>query len=738
MAVYRFEGPDGRIHRVEATTPEAAQQGLEQHFAKSTPAPADARIDRGAMRALADPRYANAAAAAAAKTAELGGQGRGGGRALVQGATFGFGDELAGLAGGVETAAGNLVKRMTGREIPYTAAQYRAALTDSERAAQSSFERENPGRNFAAQLIGGAVGGAKLGQAAMGGAKWFGGVVGRSAVLGGVTGGVAGAGYSEGDIGKRLPGTAKGAAIGTAIGAATPVAIRAAQAIPGMVRGAAPVNEPAAMAEAADALQEAGIDVRQVSTVAMGRLGDLIRQGRNPREAALAVVASTDLPVPVPMARGQRTGDPGQQLSENLMLRGARGTAAANQMRGLVAEQQDALRGNVAAITDTVAGGAPTARGAAGMGVSERLNSMFDAAKSGVDDAYNAARAVGEGARLPREQAPILGATLRESVSTFDPVRVPSVVRELDRIDNIAGSGSVTVRDLFDARARLSNLRASADTVEAAAARKASGALDSYINGAVTDDLLTGDPKTVSLWREAIRQRREFGRLFESGDLIEALTERAPRGGEMRALRVDAGDATNYILGRSDMGFVGKQNLYRDLTRLREVLGAQSQEWNGIRAEVFQRLGSQGEGAVEFGQRQFSGVKFQKAWNDFVRKDARLASELFSVEERATIDRFATIAARVTSPVKGGDNAPNTAVAAARLLGNLRFLRGLPFIKEMASELEVQANLGAARQATSPALGPALRPRAPVPPVSRPAVSAAVPGASGYAASRAR
>lgn len=33
MPVYRFEGPDGRVHRVEADTPEDAQAGLEQTFA---------------------------------------------------------------------------------------------------------------------------------------------------------------------------------------------------------------------------------------------------------------------------------------------------------------------------------------------------------------------------------------------------------------------------------------------------------------------------------------------------------------------------------------------------------------------------------------------------------------------------------------------------------------------------------------------------------------------------------
>lgn len=684
------------------------------------------------------PSQQRAEADARKRTEELGVGKRGGARALVQGAMFGYGDEFTAAVGAVDVMAANAVRRIKGEEIPYTSKEYQNALLQSEREELSRFAAEHPRRNFLGQLGGGLVGGGSAGSAALRGAKSLGGAVARSAAVGAASGAVAGAGYAEGGIRERVPAAAGGAVTGAAFGAAVPVAGRAVQAVPGAVRRAAAsvrapqIDEAAAMRQATEALAEAGIEVRQVSQASMGRIGDLIRRGRNPREAALGVVSTTDLPVPVPMLRGQRTGDPGQQLSENLMLRGARGSAPSRMVRGVVAEQQDALRGNVAAITDNVAAGAPVARGSGGQLASERLNTMYDEAKAGVDTAYDAARATGDGARLPREQMPVLGSQLRQAVETYDLAGVPRVKTELDRIDTIAGSGSVTVRDLFDARARLSNLRASSDQVEAGAARNASRALDAYINRAVTDDLFTGDPQTVNAWRTAIQRRREFGQLFESGDLIESLTERAPRGGEMRALRVDPGDATNYILGRSDMGFVGKQNLYRDLTRLRTVLGPQSQEWNSIRAEVFQRVGSQGEGGVEFGSRQFSGVKFQKAWQDFVRKDPRLAEELFTAEERATIDRFAAIAARVTSPVRGGDNSSNTAVAGARLLGNLKFLRGLPFVKELTGEFEAQVNVRAAARATSPDIGPAPRQPRTTPPSTPPVRPNAL--IAGYAA----
>ena len=35
MPVYKFEGPDGKIHKAEADTPEEAKAGLEEMWAKA-------------------------------------------------------------------------------------------------------------------------------------------------------------------------------------------------------------------------------------------------------------------------------------------------------------------------------------------------------------------------------------------------------------------------------------------------------------------------------------------------------------------------------------------------------------------------------------------------------------------------------------------------------------------------------------------------------------------------------
>lgn len=520
--------------------------------------------------------------------------------------------------------------------------------------------------------------------------------------------------------------------INMALSAGKPGRVTRPRAGPAMGAGAnTGARETRGMAEAEDALREVGINIRTVSTATMDRIRMQVRQGRNAREAALGIVANNELPVPLPMTRGQRTGQPGQQLAENLMLRGARGSAASRQMRGFVEEQQQSLRGNVDAIAANVTRGVPPERGAGVAGASERLNTMYDRADAGVNRAYEAARASTGDAILPPGERATASSRVREAVADFDEIDVAPVFRAIDRIGD---GNAITARNLFAERSRFVALQKGNDRTAVAAGR-AKRALDGYIDEALDRNLFSGDAAAVNLWREAISQRRDFGRQFEAGDLIQKLTQRVNRGGQMQTNLIDPGDAANYVLGRSDMGFVGKQNLNRDLERLRSVLGESSGEWNALRGEIFQRVASQGESGVEFGQRQFSGVKFQKAWQDFSRKDPRMASALFSEQERAQIDRFASLAARVTNPVKGGDNPSNTAVAAMRLLGNLRFLRGLPFVKEFATEVEAQVSLGAARAATSPryARAPMTAPDLSGPAralssVSRPAAAAVVAG----------
>jgi hypothetical protein len=391
-------------------------------------------------------------------------------------------------------------------------------------------------------------------------------------------------------------------------------------------------------------------------------VGPRLQGAIDPAEQALAAKTAGELPVPVPMSLGNLTGAPAQQMLENSLLRGAEGDIAAGVMQAFKGEQQGALRGNVEAVAAKM-GGKPVAAGEAGKAVSERLNTMRDAANDEINAAYKAAREQGENAMLASAKD-ARNSILEGLRSEYELDRIKGVANV---VESFGEGGAPTAREIYDMRTKLSNLTQSSDSVEGGAARKAVRALDSYIDGVVREDLLIGDPNAVKAWKEAIGKRAAFGKLFEGDDMIEALTERVQRGGGT-TLKVDPEEATNYILNRSSLGFIGKRNLGRDLKRLEKVLGKDSDEWNALRAETFMRIARAGEGAPEGGVPQFSGQNFMKAWERVKKEDPNVLGVMFTPEERALVDQFAEVAQKVTTPVKGGDNPSNSAITGKKLL----------------------------------------------------------------------
>lgn len=227
--------------------------------------------------------------------------------------------------------------------------------------------------------------------------------------------------------------------------------------------------------------------------------------------------------------------------------------------------------------------------GQGGAAIHARLNAARDAAATKVNELYNAARSTNaEQALIPRNEIPNVVDNLQTAVQHFDPVRVPAVQREIERL---SGRTDITAEDLFRSRSILSQLSSSSDAVEAQAARTARRALDGEIDR--LEPAMTGDPASVKAWRSANAARRQFGRNFEGNDLTQRLTDRSVHGDGM-ANTVAAEDASNVILGTN--GVTARPNVVRDLTRIRDTLGANSPEWQALQNEATDRLVGQGTG----------------------------------------------------------------------------------------------------------------------------------------------
>lgn len=371
-------------------------------------------------------------------------------------------------------------------------------------------------------------------------------------------------------------------------------------------------------------------------------------------EQAAIQAKAAGLPVPVPLTRGQITLSPVQQMEESALAKGVHGEGAAKVMKGQEERVGEALAGNVEAMQQKIAGQA-LEPGEGPRLAAEALNAQRNAAKAAVDAAYQKARESGTSAMLDTATAKaardeMLG-TLRSQYGTGNAIQ--NVMHE---VETFGADGAPTVQDMMEFRTRLSNLRSGTPSVETKAAGDAIKALDAHLSRLLTDDLIIGDPNAVKMWRAAVKSRADFGKLFEGKDAIQALTERAQRGGEM-GNKIDPQDAANYLFNRSDLGMIGKKDLTRDVKRIRDVLGPDSPEWAGVRSEVFQRLASAGRGPSTPGSPiNFSGQKFAEAWGKMNAKSPELVRTMFTPEERQMISDFADIAQRATAKVKGGDN----------------------------------------------------------------------------------
>ena len=132
-----------------------------------------------------------------------------------------FNDELAYLAGYIEQGAGNIMRRLGGKDIEVSADERGRAASEVYKGEQQAFAKAHPVQNSLAQFGGAtAFGPGKM-------AASFLGRVGQGATAGGVFGFAGG----EGNAMQRIPEALTGAAIGAV---ATPVAEKIAAPLAGL------------------------------------------------------------------------------------------------------------------------------------------------------------------------------------------------------------------------------------------------------------------------------------------------------------------------------------------------------------------------------------------------------------------------------------------------------------------------------------------------------------------------
>lgn len=474
----------------------------------------------------------------------------------------------------------------------------------------------------------------------------------EAALVEGASSKLSGAPYELWDI----PTGAVGGAGGELLG-------RAVQSLIGLARTRGPqaVIDQAGnlLPEYADMVRKAGLDPSQVSAAVAADIASMVSSGARGDQAAITAM-SRNLPVPVPMTRGAITGDVGQQLFEDMALKGVYGDMASNMMLGQNTKMQSALRSNLDAILENLnPTGAPIARGEGGKAAQEALVAKRAEQEIMADEMYDMARAR-TAVVSPDAAADVADAMRATYRAKYNPRTAPTVGALLDDFDEVAASGDIG--SMMNWREQVSGLRTGAPTVEGEAAGRIIKAFDARMGDMIDRALLSGDADAVAIWGMAIRNYADFASKWKSkGGILNLLTEEVGRDGE-RVLRVADTAAADAIFSATASGLATKTGLPRDLITLRTNLP--KEQWDQLRQEAFIRLMDRSymsEGTV-------SGLKFKKAWENLKDRNMGVVNGLFTKDEQKLLQQFADVAAQATDTAK---NTSNSAAAAGGIIQRL-------------------------------------------------------------------
>lgn len=290
---------------------------------------------------------------------------------------------------------------------------------------------------------------------------------------------------------------------------------------------------------------------------------------------------------------------------------------------------------------------------------------------------------------------------------------IQSEMQDLTRTLN--EKGALPVGRMFQALKNFSKIQSDGGE-SAVAAGRAKAYIERELDRGLEEGLLEGDQGVIDAYRAARSNYADYASKFKSADLVGMLVERDRKVRDANGfrLKVEPSRAASTILGNSALNMISKANLNRDLLKVRDLLGPESEEWNAIRQEAFLRIATESLGGSLPGEaaRLYSGAKFDKAVTKFRDENPRLWETLFTATERRDIGNLAQVMRRVTTkdPATYG---PSTTPYIQRILNN-QVLRKIPVIREFADVLmgTVQNAIGTgkAARATSGAVTPPVRP----------------------------
>ena len=408
-----------------------------------------------------------------------------------------------------------------------------------------------------------------------------------------------------------------------------------------------------------------------------------------PGEAA-AYAEAQSLPVPVPQTRGTLSGRPIDQLREDLARKGVYGEQAETIITKARVAQQRAIDQNRAAIAEQIAGKSPViTKGQSGEIVQAEIKAGRDKASREANQAYTDVRelAAQEGSVLPAGVFSGFSQKVRDLVSRDHALTIGGAAnKELALVDSYlkqlalfeAKGTNVPINEIFDYRSSITGRIGTGKGGPVFAALKViKKELDNKINVLLDTALLKGNSAVIESWKNAIKGWKDYKSTWKSGNLMDRLTQVNPKNASIVEFKVSPESASNYIFNSSNLGFLSKVNLQRDLLKMKEHLTQPA--WDSLRQEIYLKIVN---ASLNPQGTSISGAALLKNVNKTLRENQPLMSALYTSEEQALLSQFARVANRtLNTQINASNTAPATLTALKDLFRNLVVVLGIKDLK---------------------------------------------------------
>lgn len=420
--------------------------------------------------------------------------------------------------------------------------------------------------------------------------------------------------------------------------------------------------------EAIEVFRKAGIDPRVFDDVQKAEVARLLSEATDPTAMA-SILEAKNMKNPVSLTKGQATGDRSQQALEYQMREGLLGDTAKQRMAEFDDAARSAHANNIQDMRTRVIGAVP--ENEYNLGVGRAQNELYQdrvAALNKYKQLYKDVENFSDQQLAWVETPERFRQTLLNNVDVKENLQYSKRLKDtmddfefnVMRLDKGPGAGTTgshapSVNEMFNWRKRLQARINTAPPEEQRLLVGVKREFDTFMKDTVADGLVRGDPALIDMWKEAIKSRAEYGKLFQGDDIVDRITALTKNGAE---LAVTPHEAANLIFGASDAGFISKWNIVKNVELLKKRLTPES--WNGLKGDfVIRMLGLSRDQleAVAAGSAQLpSGAAFKAALSNFRTKNSALYKVLFSDEDSKLMSSVANVWHKLTVPRQGANN----------------------------------------------------------------------------------